>query len=369
MRAGCTDGAAVKRAVLLLLGTDIVSAEARAAQVARGIAATGRGWTDTGPRPLPAGEAVRLEGANGAAIDVYASAWLNAPGSGTALTRLFGGLDMLVYWGRPSFLLAAGGMKRIRVPLLVLSVLTAALVLSLAGAVASEIIKLVKATGLTAEGAAVRGLIARAGLLEPARWVYHASDILGSVLVTLLGAFVLFRPIRGWTEMVDVARRYLGNSGGSALGLRDAVRRRAGMTVRGLLAPGAAGDGAEYDEVVVVAHSMGSVVAADLFTSQGAPVDPRLRLITVGSPAELFRLREAWVREAVARLPAAASGLKGWTDLHSEQDWFCDAFPGLPAPPSGEAVKVELPGSWWDRFTGRPHVAYFSHPALLLRLA
>jgi hypothetical protein len=164
-------------------------------------------------------------------------------------------------------------------------------------------------------------------------------------------------------RLAAFARRYLQNwANDGDPGLRDRVRQRVAATLDHILAAG-------YGEVVVVAHSFGTVVANDIFADrQASPAGRRIMLVTWGSPAAVMQHRSAWLRDEVQRL-GIARGLARWDDVYSSSDWLCAAHParaGSKLP--GALRKIDFDAPFVQRVTGRTHVAYYAHPAALAPL-
>ncbi len=164
-------------------------------------------------------------------------------------------------------------------------------------------------------------------------------------------------------RLAAFARRYLEDQGSDAdVGLRARVRQRVQATIDHIV-------DARYTDVLVVAHSFGTIVANDIFADRRpAHGDPKLALVTWGSPAAVMQCRSGWLRSEVQRL-AVAPSLARWEDVYSDGDWLCAAHPArkesaLP----GQATRIDFDASMVQRLTGRTHVAYYSHPRALAAL-
>lgn len=164
-------------------------------------------------------------------------------------------------------------------------------------------------------------------------------------------------------RLAAFARRYLENRTGEAeSGLRVRVRQRVEASIERILDHG-------YSEVVVVAHSFGTIVATDLFADrEPRPGDPRILLVTWGSPAAVMQCRSKWLRREIQTF-AESRTVSRWEDMSSASDWLCAAHPARKASKvAGKGHKLDFEAGWLQRLTGQTHLEYYAHPAALLPL-
>ncbi|MGF1591902.1 MAG: hypothetical protein ACFCUW_01410 [Kiloniellaceae bacterium] len=149
----------------------------------------------------------------------------------------------------------------------------------------------------------------------------------------------------------------------SGVGLRDRLRRRIATTVEHVLA-------ADYDEVVVLAHSFGTVIATDILADWPHEADlKRLSLVSLGSPITVLRYRSAWL-ENERREVLKSRRLAAWVDYFSPSDWLCGAVTGH-RDSYGEAMsrKLDFEAPWPQKLSGQTHLLYYRDPRVLEQLA
>lgn len=149
----------------------------------------------------------------------------------------------------------------------------------------------------------------------------------------------------------------------SGVGLRDRLRRRVSTTLEAVLEAG-------YDEVVVVAHSFGTVIATDILAGWPHEADlKRLSLISLGSPITVLRHRSAWL-ESERRQVLNPQRLATWVDYFSPSDWLCGAVTGHRDSYGGDlSRKLEFEAPWPQKITGQTHLLYYRDPRVLEQLA
>lgn len=149
----------------------------------------------------------------------------------------------------------------------------------------------------------------------------------------------------------------------SGVGLRDRVRKRVGGTMEAVLAAG-------YDEVVVVAHSFGTVIATDILADWPHEADlQRLSLVSMGSPITVLRYRSAWL-EGERRGMLKPQRLATWIDFFSPSDWLCGAVTGhRESYGTAMSRNLNFEAPWPQRITGQTHLLYYRDPRVLEQLA
>ncbi len=149
----------------------------------------------------------------------------------------------------------------------------------------------------------------------------------------------------------------------SGVGLRDRLRRRICGTLDAVLDAG-------YDEVVLVAHSFGTVIATDILADWPHAADlKRLSLVSMGSPITVLRYRSAWL-EGERREMLKPQRLATWVDYFSPSDWLCGAVTGhRECYGEGMSRRLEFEAPWPQKITGRTHLLYYRDPRVLEQLA
>ncbi|MFN8091768.1 MAG: hypothetical protein U0599_06000 [Vicinamibacteria bacterium] len=293
-------------------------------------------------------------------VDVYEAHWVDLMPEQAELgpwTKLQRGLELLIYWlldrriwraflvsKYMTFGLVAGGAL-----LLIWYVGVAVLALS---AVGSDPTLSGPARELPVVGAVVAVLVAVAGSIG--EWRYWA---LLSLLVPLFRVDLLAR-IAYFTKALF--ENTLDESG---VGLRDRVRERIRPTLEAVLQE-------DYDEVVVAAHSLGTVFAVDLLADWPHTQDfDRLSLVTLGSPRVVLRLRSAWLDEQLETLLSRPE-LVRWLDFFARTDWLCGAVPGHSQRyGAGHQKELVFEASLPQRLTARTHLLYYQDRCVLNALA
>jgi len=148
----------------------------------------------------------------------------------------------------------------------------------------------------------------------------------------------------------------------SGVGLRDRLRRRIVAALESVLVAG-------YDEVVVVAHSFGTVIATDILADWPHEADlRRLSLVSLGSPIAVLRFRSSWL-EGERRELLQPRRLAAWVDYFSPSDWLCGAVTGHRES-YGEAMsrKLDFEAPWPQKLSGQTHLCYYRDPRVLEQL-
>ena len=145
----------------------------------------------------------------------------------------------------------------------------------------------------------------------------------------------------------------------NGVGLRDRLRKRVTGSLRAVLAAG-------YDEVVVVAHSFGTVVVTDILADWPHRDDfDRLVLVSMGSPIAALRYRSTWLEGERARV-LQRDGLTRWIDFFAPSDWLCGAYTGHQGR-YGEAMsrRLSFEAPWPQKLAGLTHLSYYRDPQVL----
>jgi pimeloyl-ACP methyl ester carboxylesterase len=109
-----------------------------------------------------------------------------------------------------------------------------------------------------------------------------------------------------------------------------------------------AGAAAQADKVVVVAHSMGTMVAYDVL--RNCPECPLVdTLVTLGSPLGIREVQEELIAEGASDVDFPAAKLSRWINIYDPLDPVCGADPRLAndyQPVDGLSV-VDVKESNW----------------------
>jgi pimeloyl-ACP methyl ester carboxylesterase len=124
-----------------------------------------------------------------------------------------------------------------------------------------------------------------------------------------------------------------------------------------------------YDEVFVVAHSFGSVLAIDLLADWPHRDDfARLRLVTLGSPIAVLGHRSRWL-DAERRQLLQRPELDVWLDFHAPTDWLCTAVPGHADRYRELSREIDFEAPLRQMLTGQTHLLYYRSSEVLEALA
>lgn len=283
----------------------------------------------------------------GVVLDLYEAYWLDLvprQSEEKPLRRLLSGLDLLRYW------FFSPVWRAFRHPAMILNgILSAALLLAWYYGVV--------VAGFAAMGA--ESALTCPDLAEPALWLNQPAACMGK-LGSSMGGWQVWAAMSAVLALVPVAqlvdiswftKRYLQNErDAQGMGCRDRIRSRVREALVELLEqPG-------YRSVTVVAHSFGSIVAMDLLADL-RPTRP-VRLLTLGSPAELLAYRSHWMREEIRRC-LDSPAISQWWDFHSRQDWMAAPVPGHKSRHAAHSIPVEREDSLRQRLMGETHKAYF----------
>jgi len=116
-----------------------------------------------------------------------------------------------------------------------------------------------------------------------------------------------------------------------------------------------------YDEIVLVAHSFGGVIAVDVLDSFRftAPA----RVLTLGSPVELIAVHRRPFREALDRALTNPT-INRWDDVDASGDWLCTPIPAPEDRTRFHSHRLRPAASLRDRLNGNAHEVYFYEDAV-----
>lgn len=160
-------------------------------------------------------------------------------------------------------------------------------------------------------------------------------------------------PVSVVVDIMDFAKIYASEEvvEDDELALRFQVVSRVRDQIRRALANEA------YSRVTIVGHSFGAVLAVDVMSDLPLPDDTRLRMVTLGSPAELLARKAAWL-DAEIDACAARPDLDEWVDIVSRADWLASGTSPKTFPKVRE-VGVRPHGTLVDRVAAKVHSRYF----------
>ncbi len=292
-----------------------------------------------------------------AQIDVFEAFWADMiPESAdrTPLQRLLWGFEIIAYWvlnwrswtafGISRYLtfgLLAGGS------LLVLWYISIALLAAQAiGQDPPEFLQ--SASGLQPIFDAVIGAAAKVG-----NWQLWLT----------IAAILPFLKVDELVMLASFVKDYFQNKPDETeVGLRDRLRKRIQATLENVYEAG-------YDEVILLSHSFGTVLAIDLMADWPHRQDlARTTLVTMGSPVSVLAHRSPWLANEVKRL-AGRSELATWDDYHAKTDWLCTAiFARDKFAGGGASHAMTFETRLMDKVTGQTHMLYFRNGRLLEQL-
>lgn len=334
--------------------------------LARGGAVTvgGESGERLNPKPLRE-DAGALQPPPLASIDVFEAYWADMipeQGEQPPWIKLRQGLDLVGYWVfSPRSWRAVGHAMRNGSLLIALGLIMGGLTL-----VAWYVLLAVLVGQTVAPGGTVPQDLAAVPLVsdlvrlfgEATGWIAtHAWWAVLPFLLTMLQADAL-------VLLARFTRDYFENRADeSGIGLRDRLRQRVAGTLEAVLE-------ADYDEVVIVAHSFGTVIATDILADWPHNADiRRLSLVSLGSPITVLRHRSTWLENErrtllQSRRPAV------WLDFYSPNDWLCGAVPGH-RDAYGDALshRLRFEAPWLQKLSGRTHLLYYRDPNVLEQLA
>lgn len=193
---------------------------------------------------------------------------------------------------------------------------------------------------------------------------YGAADAIAHWYWWVLIAFVFsFVPVDELVGLARFVKNYFENPPDETeVGLRDRMRQRMRDTLENVLMR-------PYDDVLVVAHSFGSVLAVDVLADWPHQQDfKRLRLVTLGSPIAVLCYRSKWLDGERQEL-LANPDLVHWLDFHAKTDWLCTAVPVHRERYGGQSRKIEFDAPLRQKLTGQTHLLYYRHAVVLEALA
>lgn len=117
----------------------------------------------------------------------------------------------------------------------------------------------------------------------------------------------------------------------------------------------------DYDEVIIVAHSFGSIIAIEVLSLWQNNNDiSKTTLVTWGSPINLIKWKSNATKRALSEL-IEQNNLLRWLDIYSHHDWLCSYVVEHKIAFCDEAsVEITFDCELTDKMTGRTHLYYYT---------
>ncbi|TLF45450.1 hypothetical protein FEI13_18200 [Halomonas urmiana] len=355
----------VRRAVVLIPGLKRVERFSRRDLLAKNLA-------NNEIRPMQSPEPMKVGGESGLRlmpralrgatrpgprIDLFEAYWADMLPSSAEMSpwkRLANGFELVFYW-----LISRGNLSALRLsPTIAIGLVAGGVLLVLW--YISLTVMVAAALRATPEPAFLESVPALkplyAWFMEVTAWVEASAPYF--ILPLLLSAFRADE----LAQMAMFSKDYLENQQREMqAGLRERVRRRVAETIDRVLAE-------PYDEVFIVAHSFGSIVAIDLLADWPHPADcDRIHLFTLGSPEAVLSCRSQWLAEEREQLFQHSPSV--WIDFHSPSDWLCKAVTDHAHHYPENSHRLLFNRPLIERVTGRTHMAYYFDHQVLQALA
>lgn len=117
----------------------------------------------------------------------------------------------------------------------------------------------------------------------------------------------------------------------------------------------------EYDQLTVVAHSFGAVIAVDVLVK----MQPKsIRLVTLGGPLWVAMVKSKDFNKAVDKL-VDEKLVDKWEDFTSKSDWLSTNSPVRMHSSLYHHHSVNLNASLKEKYDGKCHYRYFKHRGIM----
>lgn len=179
----------------------------------------------------------------------------------------------------------------------------------------------------------------------------------------LVSALLAFLPvsINLIIDLSDFFVSYLQNESSKGKPpIRALLRNRVKQAVDNVTSEGS------YEQVTLLAHSLGGLIATDFMADYRDRQGRRLRFITWGSALESSSTVADWMESEVKKC-LDNPHVERWDDFYSNQDWFCSKVPVPSDHPEPKLVskQVSFKVSLVKQITGESHMEYFFDPKVL----
>jgi hypothetical protein len=329
------------------------------------------GEADSAEINIPGASGIRLRGtglrANGRApsfgtLDVFEAYWVDqlpVDAEQKPFVRVTRGLSLLAYWLiSPLWSAFSTATWQITAGLLFGGVALVVWYLSILITVAGLWVDKPSVELATAANAVAPGLLA---------WLKGAATSLATWNVWPLIAFLIpITPVMVVVDHAQAVKTLLTNAvDASGVGRRSWARKAVGDVLSAAAGQDVAAGEPAYDEVIVIAHSFGSILLIDLLADWPHTDDfQRLKVITLGSPQSVLAVRSDWLRAETEKV-LAAKPVRSWVDVSSANDYLSAPIDGHAAAYGEEARLTITLESGFLPFSTGAHDAYVAAPEVL----
>ena len=200
-------------------------------------------------------------------------------------------------------------------------------------------------------------------LLEP---VISWADGAGLQIWLTISTLLALSPhsINRVTDFTDfIANYFRDESTRGRPPVRALLRNRIKQAVDNVNSEGA------YDQITILAHSMGGLIATDFLADYRSQKGCPVLFITLGSPLEISCSMTRWVKLEIKKC-LENPHIERWDDFHSSQDWLCSKVPVPNGQYQGKLVsqRVSFKVSLLKQMSGDSHLEYFFDPKVLRHL-
>ena len=156
----------------------------------------------------------------------------------------------------------------------------------------------------------------------------------------------------------------------NGIGLRARLRDRIQATLSNVLEHRDDQGNPAYNEVFLVGHGFGTVIAVDMVADWPHRSDfDRLTMVSMGSPISVLSYRSRWLETELRRALDRPELLR-WYDFHGPKDWLCTAIMGHSQRFGARMSHgLRLDGDVFQRIRGHLNANYYRHQDVLESLA
>jgi hypothetical protein len=193
----------------------------------------------------------------------------------------------------------------------------------------------------------------------------EAAAQVGNWQLWAVTAFILsFVPVDELVQMAYFFKDYFENKPDETeVGLRERIRKKVTKTIQTVL-------NSSYDEVFVVAHSFGTLIAVDILADWPQKKDfKKLTLVTLGSPISVLHYRSRWLKTQLQKI-LHNSDLVTWFDFYADTDWLCTKIAGHKERYGSTMSRpVDFEAPLRQKISGQTHMLYYRDMTILKLLA
>jgi len=165
-----------------------------------------------------------------------------------------------------------------------------------------------------------------------------------------MAALSSFLPINMIVDVADFSTRYLEeNHEGKSL--KAKIRKRVAETLNAVLESGL------YDEITVLAHSFGAVIATNVLANYQQ--NYRVRCIIAGGSLKIFSSKSKQIEKDIKKC-FNNDKIEIWIDFYSNQDWLCTKTPVHEGYDATKIIhkEIKFPFSLLNQLKGKSHDNY-----------